>query len=524
MPLNLTYPGVYVEELPSSVHTITAAPTSVAAFVGFTQKFATKSFATPVQLFSFADYQANFGGFFSSPWQPDYVGQAVNQFFTNGGSSAYVVGLEPNNYYEPGTPPTSKGPIGAASVTVLGEGGGSLQFRALPPVGVPAAAGKPAAGIPMQVTISNVPEAAKAGAVADIVISYGRTVETYRRVQIADVAETLAGSALVAVVISEPAPTAYPTAGSPYSLTYNSPPELGWSVISPGEFAPVFADNAPLDKVPVFNLLVIPGISDAAVMSEAVAYCERKRAFLIMDPPASWEVDALTSSSPVVLNPAPPISTNAALYFPWLKTTDPITEAPTASPPSGFVAGAIAMEDANRGVWKSPAGIETSLLGTTGVVASGLMTDMQQGVLNGNAVNCLREFPGTGTVIFGARTVASTDEAYEAWKYVAVRRMALFLEQSLYASLTWAVFEPNAQPLWQALTQEVSAFMQSLYRQGAFAGGTPSSSYAVRCDETTTTATDVANGVVNIQVAFAPLVPAEFVVVQIAQLAGQESS
>jgi phage tail sheath protein FI len=524
MPLNLTYPGVYVEELPSSVHTITAAPTSVAAFVGYTHPFATKSFGTPVQLFSFADYQANFGGFFSSPWQPDYVGQAVNQFFLNGGASAYVVGVKPGSYYGPGTPPTNEGPVGAASVTVLGEGGGSLQFVALQPVGVPAAAGKPTAGIPMQVTISNVPEASKAGDLADIVVSYGRTVETYRRVSIADVAATLAGSALVAVVVSEPAPTAYPAAGSPYSLTYKTPPELGWTVISPAEFAPVFADNAPLDKVPVFNLLVIPGISDPAVMSEAVAYCERKRAFLIMDPPASWEANALTSKSPVELSPAPPISTNAALYFPWLQTADPITEAPMESPPSGFVAGAFAMEDASRGVWKSPAGIETSLLGTTGVVASGLMTDMQQGVLNASAVNCLRDFPGTGTVIFGARTVASTDEAYEAWKYVAVRRMALFLEQSLYSSLTWAVFEPNAQPLWQALTQEVSAFMQSLYRQGAFAGSTPSTAYVVRCDETTTTPTDVANGVVNILVAFAPLAPAEFVVVQIAQLAGQESS
>jgi uncharacterized protein len=134
----------------------------------------------------------------------------------------------------------------------------------------------------------------------------------------------------------------------------------------------------------------------------------------------------------------------------------------------------------------------------------------------------LRDFAGIGTVVFGARTTAGADAntAYQQWKYVAVRRTALFIEQSLYASLTWAVFEPNAAPLWTALTQDVTAFMLSLFRQGAFAGTTPSEAFVVQCDATTTTPTDVANGTVNILVGFAPLVPAEFVVVQIAQLAG----
>ena len=151
------------------------------------------------------------------------------------------------------------------------------------------------------------------------------------------------------------------------------------------------------------------------------------------------------------------------------------------------------------------------------------MTDPQQGVLNQNAIDCLRQFPGIGTVVFGARTTAgaNANTAQQQWKYVAVRRMALFIEQTLYASLTWAVFEPNATPLWNALTQEVTAFMLSLFRQGAFAGTTPSQAFLVQCDSTTTTPQDVANGIVNILVGFAPLVPAEFVVVQIAQLAGQ---
>ena len=153
------------------------------------------------------------------------------------------------------------------------------------------------------------------------------------------------------------------------------------------------------------------------------------------------------------------------------------------------------------------------------------MTDNQQGNLNGLGINCLRQFPSLPPVVYGARTLAYRNQSLrDQWGYVAVRRMALFLEQSLYANLTWAVFEPNDTPLWNALTQEVSAFMLGLFRQGAFAGTTPRQAFLVQCDSTTTTASDIALGRVNILVGFAPLKPAEFVVVQIAQLAGQDSS
>ena len=166
--------------------------------------------------------------------------------------------------------------------------------------------------------------------------------------------------------------------------------------------------------------------------------------------------------------------------------------------------------------------LETTINGASGVVAWGRMTDMQQGVLNGDGVNCLRDFPGMGTVVFGARTLVSQNPAFEQWKYVPVRRTALFIEQSLYGSLGWAVFQPNDTPLWNALTQEVNAFMLTLFRQGSyFQGSTPSEAFLVQCDSTTTTQADIDAGVVNILVGFAPLKPAEFVIVQITQLAGQ---
>jgi phage tail sheath protein FI len=176
-------------------------------------------------------------------------------------------------------------------------------------------------------------------------------------------------------------------------------------------------------------------------------------------------------------------------------------------------------------VWKAPAGLATTLLDTTGVVTpGGLMTDSRQGVLNTIGVNCIRSFPGAGTVVFGARTLVSANVAFQQWKYVPVRRMALFLEQTLKANLPWVIFEPNDEPLWVSIRTSIESFMLSLFNQGAFAGSTPSDSFQVKCDSTTTTPDDQANGVVNIIVGFAPLRPAEFVVVKIAQLAGQVQS
>lgn len=532
MAVPTSYPGVYIQELPSLVHSIQPAPTSIAVFVGYTHPLQTKQYLTAVPLFSFADYQTNFGGFFSSPWQPDYVGDAVFQFFQNGGSMCYVVGLQALEYYDYTKTTPGQGPVAPASVTVA-SGAASLTFTARQPAGIPATASASAVGIPMQVAISNLQKTNVDDDTADIVVSYGTTVETYRKVQIGNVTTRLQNSSLVSVTPSSTAPTAYPTTGSPFSLGYGaSPPQAGWTVLSPGDFAQIFADYASLDKVPIFNLLATPGISDLSVTSEAIAYCERKRAFYIMDTPspetANWDANSIvnTLAGGSALSPSPPVSINAAVYYPWLQTADPVTGQPATAPPSGFVAGIYGQEDSARGVWKSPAGIETALLGTAGVDPKGVMTDPQQGILNENAINCLRQFPGVGTVVFGARTTAGADAntAQQQWRYVAVRRMALFLEQTLHASLTWAVFQPNATPLWNALTQEVSAFMLGLFRQGAFAGTKPSEAFLVQCDSTTTTPADVANGIVNILVGFAPLVPAEFVIVKIAQLAGQAQS
>ena len=313
MPVRTSYPGVYIQELPSLVHTITPAPTSIAVFVGYTHPFRTLKPETAIQLFSFADYQANFGGFFFSPWQPDYVGQAVYQFFLNGGATCYVVGLKAKQYSytdRSGSKPVEKqwGVI-QASNSIAG-----FTFTALQPVGRPKDPNAPETemvGIPMKVAISNLQKTTESNDTADIVISYGTTVETYRKVQIDDLVTRLQGSSLVTVVPEKEPEAAepekkkvYPSDGSPFSVGYgNDPPPLppDGTVLDRSAFAGVFADYQSLDKVPVFNLLATPGITDDTVVSEAVAYCERKRAFYIMDTPSprttGWDVNKIVQDS-----------------------------------------------------------------------------------------------------------------------------------------------------------------------------------------------------------------------------------
>jgi phage tail sheath protein FI len=143
------------------------------------------------------------------------------------------------------------------------------------------------------------------------------------------------------------------------------------------------------------------------------------------------------------------------------------------------------------------------------------------GQLNPLGVNCLRTAPGAGRVVWGARTLQGNDRLASEWKYIPVRRTALFIEESLYRGTQWVVFEPNDAPLWAQIRLNVGAFMNNLFRQGAFAGTTPREAYFVKCDAETTTQDDVNLGIVNIHVGFAPLKPAEFVVIRIQQMAGQ---
>ena len=210
---------------------------------------------------------------------------------------------------------------------------------------------------------------------------------------------------------------------------------------------------------------------------------------------------------------------NAALYFPWLNALDAQQNITRPFPPSGFVAGLYAATDSSRGVWRSPAGLRANLTGQSGPVLG--LTDPQIGVLSAHAINCIRHIAQFGDVVWGDRTLAGSDQAASDWKYVSVRRLALYIESSLYDGTRWAVFEPNNAQLWAQLHSSVGAFMQTLFVQGAFQGTTPAQAYFVKCDASNNPQASIDQSVVNILVGFAPVKPAEFILIQIQQMAGQ---
>jgi hypothetical protein len=270
-----------------------------------------------------------------------------------------------------------------------------------------------------------------------------------------------------------------------------------------------------LDEVDLFNLLCVPGEVTAAVIQNLQCYCKARRAFLIVDYDPNVNLSALCTGGPG--NITGPDSINSALYFPWVWVPDPCQEGrPRVCPPCGIVAGVYAATDASRGVWKAPAGVDAKLSGVPRLDT--VLTDAQNGDLNKLAVNCLRQLPVYGSVVWGARTLGGNDQVASEWKHVPVRRLALFLEESLSRGTQWVLFEPNDEPLWAQIRLNVDAFMQNLFRQGAFQGETANDAYFVKCDLTTTTRNDINLGIVNILVGFAPLKPAEFVIIHIQQM------
>jgi len=278
-----------------------------------------------------------------------------------------------------------------------------------------------------------------------------------------------------------------------------------------------------LEEVDLFNILCLPRAADltsgmASVYTAAANYCEERRAFLIVDLPEAIRTVAAARSW---LNDHGGLRhRNAAAYFPRLRVPDPLNDFRLRNiPASGTMAGIYGRTDASRGVWKAPAGIEASVRNVPELAAR--LTDPENGQLNPEGLNCLRHFDTFGPVSWGARTLVGADKQASEWKYVPVRRLALFLEESLYRGTQWVVFEPNDEALWAQIRLNLGAFMQSLFRKGAFQGQTPRDAYLVKCDRETTTQGDVDLGIVNIVVGFAPLKPAEFVILKIQQLAGQ---
>jgi phage tail sheath protein FI len=274
-----------------------------------------------------------------------------------------------------------------------------------------------------------------------------------------------------------------------------------------------------LDAVDIFNLLVIPGVINSEAVYAATDYCRQRRAFLIVDAPKSAQTP--TQMEQAVQNGSLPKTSYGAVYFPWIKISDPLNSGQLRlTPPAGSVAGLFARVDGSRGLWKAPAGTDADLVGVSALSYN--LTDSENETLNALGVNCLRVFP-TGTLAWGARTLEGADASASEWKYIPIRRFALFLEESIYRGIQWAVFEPNDGPLWAEIRLNVGAFLHNLFREGAFQGRTPHDAYFVKCDATTTTQNDIDAGLVNVVIGFAPLKPAEFIILTISTKAGRPS-
>jgi len=513
MPVAVSYPGVYVEEIPSGVRTITGVATSITAFIGW----APKGPIDHAQLvLSWADFVRQFGGLSANiP-----LGYAVSQFFLNGGQQAYIIRVVTSG------DKTAANNAAPATLSLT-----PLKIAAQNP-GIWAnnyavAIKNQATGNRFQLQVVFIDPKDSTGKTQTVVESFANLSVVNPDPQgryVGDIVDNQ--SNYINADVTQPPSSASP-ADTPTPGNLTSAQQLSGGVdgvpLQPntGSFeaavTTVTSQGGLLDHIDLFNLLVVPGETKAATVAALEKYCRDRRAFLIVD----CDSGATLTTVQTALNGITGADAiNAALYFPYITAPDPLSQnMPSQFPPAGFVAGIYARTDGTRGVWKAPAGTDASLTGALGVAVP--LSDPENGVLNPLAVNCIRNFSVYGTIVWGARTLQGNDEIGSEWKYVPVRRTALYIEESLYRGLKWVVFEPNDEPLWAEIRLNVGAFMQNLFRQHAFQGLTPADAYFVKCDKETTTQSDINLGIVNIVVGFAPLKPAEFVVLQIQQMAGQ---
>ena len=571
MPVALTYPGVYVEEIASGVRTITGVATSITAFIG-------RAVRGPVNkaviVNSFGDFESRFG----SLWNDAALGFAVRDFFVNGGGQAVIVRLYHSDTTNvPDSNPAAP-PAAIRSITV-----GDFDFLA-------ASEGRWGTGLRLNIDLNNVSDAAAAMlgvakshlfnlSVRDI--ASGRS-ERYLNLTAVDsprrIDRVLAAESALIVCAAAPDGTeaiaagkdslsvmedAYAAANKALADKRNADPAANVAAeliaitaaknaldtalaaaakaVSDGlplavsDFLPANGETEKkglyaLEQTDLFNLLCIPPYRaatdtidiDAGLVSSAASYCERRRAMLLLDAPKPWINKELARNGFNDPNndAVGTRSRNAALFFPRLRQPNPLREGQVETfAACGAVAGVFARTDANRGVWKAPAGFDATLVGVPQLSVP--LTDPENGELNPLGINCLRALPATGRVVWGARTLRGADQLADEYKYIPVRRTALFIEESLFRGLKWAVFEPNDEPLWAQIRLNVGSFMHNLFRQGAFQGSSPRDAYFVRCDKDTTTQNDINLGIVNVVVGFAPLKPAEFVVLKLQQIAGQ---
>jgi phage tail sheath protein FI len=570
MPVQTTYPGVYIEEIPSGVRTITGVATSITAFLGRTIWGPTDE---PVTIHSFGDFERQFGGL-----GVEYpLSYAVRDYYLNGGSQAIIVRL----YKDPTTPSDAKASLIVDDLSLIAKSPGIWGKKLRLTVDV-----EVSEEMRLRLGLS------ATDALFNLTIQFGNNTERFLNLTVTDnarridrvlkaesslldwkgdwltstppMAKVKAANTALKEFIAAPNDAAKKAAYEAAKLELDDDATKAEKKLAKAQIPADITDAEEelksaeanmkgsngdaldqatyegskdkktglyaLDKADLFNLLCIPpdkrdGDVLPAVYQMAMAYCKERRAMLIVDSPAAWSKNKNTAAADAKkrlpdLGLSGEAARNTALYFPRVLEADPLRDGQIDTfVPCGLIAGVMARTDTARGVWKAPAGLDAAINGIQGLNV--VLNDAENGMLNPLGINCMRVFPVNGRVVWGARTLRGADQLADEWKYVPVRRTALFIEESLYRGTQWVVFEPNDEPLWAQIRLNVGAFMQNLFRQGAFQGTTPREAYFVKCDKETTTQTDINSGIVNIVVGFAPLKPAEFVIIKLQQMAGQ---
>ncbi|EMI17345.1 phage tail sheath protein [Rhodopirellula maiorica SM1] len=461
MPVTPTYPGVYIEEVSSGVRTIVAVATSITAFIGRAARGPSNE---PIKVLNFGAFQRQFGGLDTT----SMMSYAVQQFFNNGGSEAIIVRVANANDAK-----RAQLDAGGLKLQASGEGKWGNNLRAVVDHFTRDEADAKLFNLRIQEIIND--EDGNPQKLSEEVfrnVSIDPDSPRYVRTVI-DEESMLVDTADTAALSSSPGDGSYDSAGDGVDgSAIRDEDILGEQLDKTGMYA--------LEEADLFNILCIPpktrtdGITET-VYKSAAKYCSDRRAILLVDP-AIDTAKTVTHGNKRIEDLRKEIGTNnsknVAFFFPNLKMPDELKENRLHEfVPCGAVAGVMATTDLQRGVWKAPAGIEASLVGVSEFTFK--MTDGENGALNPKGVNCMRNFPVYGNVVWGSRTLAGDDRLASEWKYLAVRRTALFIQESLYRGTQWAVFEPNDEPLWAEVRLNVGAFMQNLFRQGAFQGRSP---------------------------------------------------
>jgi hypothetical protein len=528
---------VYIEEIPSGVRTITGVATSITAFIGKALRGATDQ---PITITSFGDFERIFGGLH----RDIMLSYAVRDFFLNGGSKAVIVRLYKSTA---GSAAKALFEVPNLPLEAANEGAWGMQVRVRvdKKSDTDANADQNLQAVALRLGVQPTD-------LFNLMVRDGGTgfIESFlnltskesarRADRVLQAESTLVRVSSSLTLPSDTAPSAHAgtlvdadvwtAAGKSTAAKDATPADVAVDSASLDGSAYKGSQSSKtglyqLEKTDLFNLLCI--LPDARggdvpndVYQEALSYCAKRRAMLIVDPKNGWNSVSAAQSGVPGMGLNGDMARNAAIYFPRIKQADSQLGGQIETfVPCGTIAGVMARTDGQRGVWKAPAGIDASLVGVAGLQVE--LTDAENGLLNPLGINCLRTFPAYGRVAWGARTLRGADSAADEYKYVPVRRLALFIEESLYRGTHWVVFEPNDEPLWAQIRLNIGAFMHNLFRQSAFQGKTPAEAYFVKCDKETTTQNDINLGIVNIMVGFAPLKPAEFVIIKIQQMAGQ---